>query len=104
MLGELQHRKPQSLPYSDTLPSSRPYLLITVLPMGQTFKPKSLWGPNLFKPPHLFCFLVLGARGGEIGGKQLGKKKRVYLAYTFQDTVHYRKPRQELKVGTWWKQ
>lgn len=31
MLGELQHRKPQSLPHSDTLPSLRPHLLITVL-------------------------------------------------------------------------
>ena len=37
--------------HSDTLPPTWPHLLIVPLPMGQTFKRMSLWGPYLFKPP-----------------------------------------------------
>ena len=48
---ELEHGRPQSLPYSDTLSPTRPHLLIVSLPIGQVFKHMSLWGPFLFNPP-----------------------------------------------------
>jgi hypothetical protein len=41
----------KSHPNSDTLPPTSPYLLIVLLPMSQTLKHTSLWGPYLFKPP-----------------------------------------------------
>ena len=45
----------QAQRFNDTLPPTRPHLLIVPLPMGQAFKPMSLWGwgTNLLKPPQL---------------------------------------------------
>ena len=37
----------------DTLPLTRPHLLIVPLPMGQPFKYINVWGPNLCKPPQV---------------------------------------------------
>ena len=37
-------------PNSDTLPPTRPHLLIVPLPVGQAFKHMSLWAPFLLKP------------------------------------------------------
>ena len=47
----------KACPHSDTLPPTRPHLLIVPLPKGQAFKHMSLWGPYLFQLPHLNIFL-----------------------------------------------
>jgi hypothetical protein len=41
----LTHRDLKACPYSDTLPPSRPHLLIAPLPVGQALKHRSLWRP-----------------------------------------------------------
>jgi hypothetical protein len=46
---EFKHRHLKNHPHSDTLPPTRPHLLIEPLPKGQGFKHMILWGPNLFK-------------------------------------------------------
>ena len=40
-------------PQIDTLPSTRPHLLIVPFSMGQAFKPMTLWGLFLFTPAQL---------------------------------------------------
>ena len=40
-------------PHNDTLPSTRPHLLIVPFPMGQAFKHMNLWRPHVFKPPQI---------------------------------------------------
>jgi hypothetical protein len=48
----LSTRRPlEAHPHSDILPPTRPHLLVGPLPRGQAFKYRSLWRPNLFKPP-----------------------------------------------------
>lgn len=44
---------------SGTLPLTRPCLLTLPFPVGQAFKHMKLWGPFLFKPPHLTSYLPL---------------------------------------------
>jgi hypothetical protein len=41
----------KAFPHSDTLPPTKPYLLVVPLPMSQAITHLSLWEPNLFKPP-----------------------------------------------------
>ena len=43
----------KACPYSSTLPSTRPHLLIVPFSMGQAFKPMTLWGLFLFTPAQL---------------------------------------------------
>jgi len=50
--GDLKAR-----PHGDTLPPTRPRLLIAPLLMGHAFKHMSLWRPNLFTPVHIRHYL-----------------------------------------------
>ena len=53
-------RRPQAHPYSETLTSARPHFPIVPIPMDQAFTHRSLWGPNVFKPPQVaFSFGTL---------------------------------------------
>jgi hypothetical protein len=49
--------KPKAHPHRGTLTSTKPHLLIVLLPMGQAFKHTNLWGPKLFKPPRVIIIL-----------------------------------------------
>ena len=49
-------RPPKAHPHSTTSPPTRPYLLVMPFLVGKAFKPVSLWGPNLFKAPHISLF------------------------------------------------
>jgi hypothetical protein len=49
----------KALTHSDTLPPTRPHLLIAPHPMGQAFKHMTLWGANLFKPPQSACAIII---------------------------------------------
>jgi hypothetical protein len=42
---------------SDTLPPTRPHLLIVSFLVGQTSKHLSLLGPNTFKQPHFYAII-----------------------------------------------
>jgi hypothetical protein len=48
--AQLKHRRPQRLPQSDTLPLTKPHLLIVPFPMGQEFKHMNQWRAFSFKP------------------------------------------------------
>ena len=52
--AELEQRDP----HSGTLPPTRLHLLIVPLPMGQSLKHVSLWGPFLFKQPQCLPAIV----------------------------------------------